>query len=84
MAFNDFTNGAGGNTWNTAGNWSQGTIPTTTDTHTVRILAVACTMSASRSCNHLDLSGQSATLTMSTFTLTVAGDISLEIGRAHV
>ncbi len=82
MAVNLFTNGAGGNTWNTAGNWSQGTIPTATDGHVTTFDATSpnCTMGAARSCNNIDFTGYTNTLTMSSFTLTVAGNVTLDTG----
>ena len=82
MAVNLFTNGAGGNTWNTAGNWSLGTVPTSSDGHVTTFDATSpdCTMGAARSCNNIDFTGYTNTLTMSTFTLTVAGNVTLDTG----
>jgi len=82
MAVNLFTNGAGGNTWGTAGNWSQGTIPTASDGHVTTFDGTSpnCTMGAARSCNNIDFTGYTNTLTMSTSILTVAGNVTLDTG----
>jgi hypothetical protein len=82
MAVNLFTNGAGGNTWNTAGNWSLGTVPTASDGHVATFDATSpdCTLGAARSCNNIDFTGYTNTLTMSTSTLTVAGNVTLDTG----
>jgi len=82
MAVNLFTNGAGGNTWGTAGNWSQGTIPTATDGHVTTFDATSpnCTVNASnRVCNAIDFTGYTNTITMS-FIITVSGNITLDSG----
>jgi len=82
MAVNLFTNGAGGNTWNTAGNWSLGTIPTVSDGHVTTFdnTSPNCTMGAARSCNAINFNGGTGytnKLTISTFQLTVAGNVEL-------
>jgi len=82
MAVNRFTNGAGGNTWNTAGNWSLGSIPTVSDGHVTTFDGTSpnCTMGGARSCNAIDFTGYTNTLTMGTNTLTVAGNVTLDTG----
>jgi hypothetical protein len=80
MAVNLFTNGAGGNTWGTAGNWSLGTVPTATDGHDTTFDATSpnCTVNASnRVCNNIDFTGYTNTITM-TFQITVSGNVTLD------
>ncbi len=82
MADNKFTNGAGGNTWNTAGNWSLGVVPTGSDGHVVIFDATSpnCSMGAARTCNSINFTGYTGTFTMSTFTLTVTNNVTLDTG----
>ncbi len=80
MAVNRFTNGAGGNTWSVAGNWSQGTIPTAVDGHVTTFDGTSpnCTVNASaRVCNNIDFTGYTNTITM-TQSITVSGNITLD------
>lgn len=81
MADNLFT-GAISNNWAVAGNWSQGSIPTATDTYTTRFDATSpnCTLGGSRTCNHINFTGYTGTLTMSTNSLSVSGNITLDTG----
>jgi hypothetical protein len=82
MAINRFTNAAGGNTWGTAGNWSQGTVPTANDGHVTTFDATSpnCTVNASnRVCNNIDFTGYTNTITM-TFIITVSGNITFSSG----
>jgi hypothetical protein len=82
MAANIFTNGAGGNTWGTAGNWSLGTIPTASDGHVATFDATspACTVNTSaRFCNAINFTGYVNTITM-TNSITVSGAITLGFG----
>jgi hypothetical protein len=82
MAVNRFTNGAGGNTWGTAGNWSQGTIPTASDGHVTTFDASSpnCTVNASgRVANNIDFTGYTNTITM-TNTIAVSGNVTLDAG----
>ena len=82
MAVNLFTNGAGGNTWGTAGNWSLGTIPTASDGHDTTFDATSpnCTVNASnRVCNRITFVGYTNTITM-TFRITVSGNVTLDAG----
>lgn len=81
MAVNTFT-GAIDSNWGTAGNWSLGTVPTSTDTHTTTFDAAspACTVNASnRNCYILNMSAYVNTITM-TFGISVYGSITLGAG----
>jgi len=82
MAVNLFTNGAGGNTWNTAGNWSQGTIPANGDGHVTTFDGTSpnCTLGGNRVCAAIDFTGYTNTLTMSTNSLSVQNNITLDTG----
>lgn len=79
MAVNLFT-GATNNNWGTATNWSLGTVPTSVDGHITTFDATSpnCTVNtSSRSCNGIDFTGYSNTITM-TFAITIAsGNITL-------
>jgi hypothetical protein len=82
MAVNLFNNGAGGNTWGTAGNWSLGSIPTASDGHVATFDATSpnCTVNASnRVCNNIDFTGYTNTITM-TFQISCAGNVTLASG----
>jgi fibronectin-binding autotransporter adhesin len=81
MAVNLFQTGGSGNWGNTA-SWSLGTIPTSTDGHVTTFDGTSpnCTMGAARSCNNIDFTGYTNTLTMGTSTLTVAGNVTLDTG----
>lgn len=79
MADNIFT-GATDNNWGTATNWSQGTVPTSSDGHITKFNASSpnCTVNASnRVCNSIDFTGYTNIITM-TFNITVNGSITLE------
>ena len=81
MAVNTF-DGSSSSAWNTAANWSLGTVPTVSDGHVTTFDATSpsCSMGGSRSCNNIDFTGYTNTLTMSTNTLAVAGNITLDTG----
>jgi hypothetical protein len=84
MAVNKFTNGAGDNTWGTAGNWSQGTVPISTDGHVTTFDGTSpnCTVNASnRSCGAIDFTGYTNTITM-TFAITCVGNITFASGMS--
>ena len=83
MAVNTFL-GTTDSNWGTATNWSQGTVPTSTDTHTTTFDAAspACTVDTSdRVCNRVDFTNYTNTITM-TFGLYVYGNITLGAGMS--
>ncbi len=68
--------------WGSTQNWTQGTVPTSTDTHTTTFDATspACTVDTSnRACYILDMSAYVNTITM-TFGIEVYGSITLGSG----
>jgi hypothetical protein len=81
MAVNLFQAGGGGNWGNTA-SWSLGTVPTASDGHVTTFDATSpdCTLGGGRTCNAIDFTGYTNTLTMGTSTLTVAGDVTWDSG----
>jgi hypothetical protein len=81
MAVNLFQTGGSGN-WNNTASWSLGTVPTASDGHVATFDATSpdCTLGAARSCNNIDFTGYTNTLTMSTNQLLVNGNITLYTG----
>jgi hypothetical protein len=85
MAANIFT-GATDNNWGTATNWSQGTVPTTTDTYitTFDATSPSCTVNTTaRGCNGIDFSAYVNTITMTNI-INVYGDCTLGAGMTIV
>jgi hypothetical protein len=81
MAVNLFQTGGGGN-WNNTASWSLGTIPTSSDGHVATFDATSpnCTLGGNRTCNNIDFTGYTNTLTMGTSTLTVSGNMTFDTG----
>lgn len=81
MAANIFT-GATNSNWGTATNWTQGTVPTSTDGHITTFDATSpnCTVNTTdRGCNGIDFSAYTNTITMS-FNIIIYGDCTLGAG----
>lgn len=72
MAVNTFT-GSVDNLWGNAGNWSLGTIPTSTDGHVTTFDAAspACTLTGYAPCYKLDMTNYTGTLTFGIYALAV-------------
>ena len=80
MALNIFT-GATDDNWGTATNWSQGTVPTSTDTYITTFDATSpnCTVNTTvRFCNGIDFSTYVNTITMTNI-INVYGDCTLGV-----
>lgn len=78
MALNTFT-GATDNNWGTATNWSQGTVPTNTDTYTTTFNGASpnCTVNTSaRFAQIIDFTAYTNTITM-TNSISVSGNVTL-------
>ena len=76
---NLFQAGGVDNNWSTVGNWSQGTVPTSTDGYVTRFDATSpnCTVNAmNRTVNALDFTGYTNTITMS-YQIGVYGNVTL-------
>lgn len=83
MADNIF-DGSTSNDWNTASNWSLGSIPTATDGHVVVFDGTSpdCSLgSSNKVCNYLMMTAYTGTLSFGIRTLTVSGDITLGTGH---
>lgn len=78
MAVNKFQNGGVDSLYGTAGNWSQGTVPTASDGHVTTFDATSpnCTIASNRVANIIDFTGYTNTITF-TNNLTVSGNITL-------
>jgi hypothetical protein len=82
MAANIFTNGAGGNAWTTAGNWSLGAVPLAGDGNvaTFDASSPACTVSSgNKVCNGVDFTNYVNTITL-TGNIQVSGNATLGTG----
>lgn len=81
MAANVFT-GTVSSSWNNAGNWSLGSIPTVSDGHIVTFDATSpnCTLGGNFSCNHLDMTGYTNTFSVGSSVFLVNGNITIVPG----
>ncbi len=82
MAANRFT-GASNQFWNNVGNWSQGSVPISTDGFTVTFDGSSpnCTVNVAATCSAVDFTGFVSTITM-TNGISVSGSVTLDPGMA--
>ena len=76
---NLFQAGGVDNNWSTVGNWSQGTVPTSTDGYVTRFDATSpnCTVIGTIFANHINFTGYTGTITMTASDMYVYGNITL-------